>query len=407
MKRSALRKWVWVHKWSSLACTLFLVIICISGLPLIFIHEINEAVLPSRGSATALSDDTPYASIDGLIAISRGRYPDHLVINVFVEDDEPYAFVSMAPSFEAALADPTLNHWIKFDIRTGELVNTSEQFRQDMKAALPAVISTIMEIMRRVHVDLFAKLPGQLFLGMMALLFVIALISGVVLYGPFMRKHRFGIIRDGRTRRLKWLDLHNLLGVVTLTWMAIVGLTGAINELTQPANDLWRAAVQIELGIGKHAAELPSQAGMVSAQGAFDTVRRAMPGSVVQSLVFPSPTSISPNHYTVWAKGDTPVTARMNTAALVDARTGELTKVLEMPWYLKTLQLSRPLHFGDYGGLPLKIIWALLDIVTIIVLGSGLYLWWTRRSTFPNLAEVRLAENNAESILLPQGKSAE
>ncbi len=41
----------------------------------------------------------------------------------------------------------------------------------------------------------------------------------------------------------------------------------------------------------------------------------------------------------------------------------------------KALLLSQPLHFGDYGGLPLKIIWALLDIVTIIVLGSGFYLW--------------------------------
>jgi uncharacterized iron-regulated membrane protein len=36
-------------------------------------------------------------------------------------------------------------------------------------------------------------------------------------------------------------------------------------------------------------------------------------------------------------------------------------------------------QLGDYGGLPLKIVWALLDVVTIVVLGSGLYLWWVRR----------------------------
>jgi len=40
------------------------------------------------------------------------------------------------------------------------------------------------------------------------------------------------------------------------------------------------------------------------------------------------------------------------------------------------------LHFGDYGGLPLKIIWALLDLVTITVLGSGLYLWLRREVGF-------------------------
>ena len=52
----------------------------------------------------------------------------------------------------------------------------------------------------------------------------------------------------------------------------------------------------------------------------------------------------------------------------------ELTAAL-----LKALLVSQPLHFGDYGGMPLKIIWALLDGFTIIVLGSGLYLWAVKR----------------------------
>jgi uncharacterized iron-regulated membrane protein len=41
--------------------------------------------------------------------------------------------------------------------------------------------------------------------------------------------------------------------------------------------------------------------------------------------------------------------------------------------------LAQPLHFGNYGGLAMKIIWAIFDILTIIVLGSGLYLWLRRR----------------------------
>ena len=49
------------------------------------------------------------------------------------------------------------------------------------------------------------------------------------------------------------------------------------------------------------------------------------------------------------------------------------------PWSFYVLKLSQPLHFGDDGGLPLQIIWALLDIASIIVLGSGLYLWLARR----------------------------
>jgi uncharacterized iron-regulated membrane protein len=52
-----------------------------------------------------------------------------------------------------------------------------------------------------------------------------------------------------------------------------------------------------------------------------------------------------------------------------------------LPWYLRALQVSRPLHFGDYGGLPLKIIWALLDLAAIVVLASGVYLWLGKRKS--------------------------
>ena len=61
---------------------------------------------------------------------------------------------------------------------------------------------------------------------------------------------------------------------------------------------------------------------------------------------------------------------------LVDGATGALTTVARMPWYLTALELSRPLHFGDYGGMPLKIIWALLDLITIVVLVSACTCGW-------------------------------
>ncbi len=50
-----------------------------------------------------------------------------------------------------------------------------------------------------------------------------------------------------------------------------------------------------------------------------------------------------------------------------------------MPWYMLALRLSQPLHFGDYGAVPMKVLWAILDIIAIIVLGSGVYLWLGRR----------------------------
>ena len=98
----------------------------------------------------------------------------------------------------------------------------------------------------------------------------------------------------------------------------------------------------------------------------------------VRFIAFPGTTFSSPHHYGVFLRGDVPLTARLFTPVLVDARTAKVTDSRALPWYVTALLLSQPLHFGDYGGLPMQLLWALLDIATIIVLGSGLYLWLRR-----------------------------
>ena len=96
-------------------------------------------------------------------------------------------------------------------------------------------------------------------------------------------------------------------------------------------------------------------------------------------VAFPGTIFSSKNHYAVFMRGNTPLTSRLFKPALVDAETGILTDSRSMPWYVSTLLISQPLHFGDYGGMPLKIVWAVLDVLTIIVLGTGVYLWLRRR----------------------------
>ena len=42
MKLKTAKRWFKWHKWTSLICTLFLLLLCITGLPLIFHEEIDE-----------------------------------------------------------------------------------------------------------------------------------------------------------------------------------------------------------------------------------------------------------------------------------------------------------------------------------------------------------------------------
>ncbi len=117
----------------------------------------------------------------------------------------------------------------------------------------------------------------------------------------------------------------------------------------------------------------------------------AAPGMRPQFVAFPGAPFSSADHYAVFLQGATPLTKKLLTPVMVDARTGQVDGIAPMPWYMKGLLLAQPLHFGDYGGLAMKVLWALLDLVTLVVLGSGIYLWLARirngRGSRPSRAE--------------------
>jgi uncharacterized iron-regulated membrane protein len=398
MTRAALRRWFWVHKWTSLVCTAFLLVVCITGMPLVVRDEISNWLddgLPYASVPTG----TPNVSLDRLADISRQMYPGQIIISMFSDDNEPKIVVFMAPSWQSFKANRKSAHWIKFDAHTAQVLRQSKPFGQDGL--------TFLGLMLQLHRDMFAGLAGELFMGLMALLFVVAIVSGVAVYGPFMRKLDFGTVRADRSARLKWLDLHNLFGVVMLAWTLVVGATGFINELSTPLFALWQQTDVKAMLDPMRGKPVPEVAELASPQAVFDTAKAGLPDMTMTTVVFPGSPFGSSFHYLVWGKGQQPLTSSLFSPVLIDARSGALVSVVKMPWYLRVLEVSRPLHFGDYGGMPLKIIWILLDLVTIAVLGSGLYLWISRRASPVAEAEVELVASHAAASQTLSGEAAE
>jgi uncharacterized iron-regulated membrane protein len=352
MSARRLRWWSWIHKWSSLLCTVFALLLCLTGLPLIFHEELG----PSPALDQVVDSDIR-ASVDAMIAEALAERPGEVVPYLFYDREKPIVKV---PTAASTMAAPDTFFYKVFDIRTGKALATDQPNEG------------FIYIMLRLHADLFAGIKGTLFLGGMGLLLVVAIVSGMVLYGPFAGRLRFGEVRRQRSNRLRWLDLHNLLGIITLAWFGVVSLTGVINTLAAPIELIWQSNQLVEM-----AAQSRPQQGdhRVPVDLVLARVRAAAPDMKVTTLAFPGTPFSTPTHYAAFLTGDTPLTSRILKPAIVDATTGEVVAVRDMPWYATALFVSQPLHFGDYGGMPLKIIWAILDVITIIILVSGLYLW--------------------------------
>lgn len=389
MGKLSLKAWFEIHKWSSLVCTVFLLMLCLTGLPLIFTHEIEHWLDDAKPYAEVAAG-TPRVSLDAVVAESKRLYPREAIEFLYIDDEDPQILIGMNPQ----PGNDDMAHRLRFDAHTGELLKQFPAAEQEGHG--------FMEIMLHLHVDMFAGLAGELFLGFMGLLFCVAVVSGVVLYAPYMKKIPFGSVRADRSARIKWLDLHNLLGVVTLGWAFVVGFTGVINELSTPMFKYWQATAMQTLLAPYQGQSTPQLGELSSLDAAYRIAAQAQPGMKVNTVTFPGNRFGSPYHYFLWLNGDTALTSRLFSPVLVDARSGALSAALEMPWYLRALEVSRPLHFGDYAGMPLKIIWAVLDVITIIVLGSGLYLWFARRKS----AAARIAEIEARHRAWAEGAKA-
>jgi uncharacterized iron-regulated membrane protein len=365
LTKTSVRIWFEIHKWTSLVCTLFLLLLCLTGLPLIFHEEIDHA-LGKEPEAPEMPADTPKMTMDALAEIGLKQYPGNVIRYMFWQDEHPnVVLISMADSIDAP---PTVANFAAIDERTGNVLKQ------------PKFDEGFMYVIYKLHVDMFAGIIGKLFLGLMGLLFVASVISGVMLYGPIMKKYDFGMVRKEKSTRIKWLDMHNMLGIVTLMWVLVVGITGVINTTSDVVLGLWQQGQLAEM-VAPYKNAAPLEGKLSSIDAAVKVAVDKAPEMNPSILAFPGTIFSSQHHYAVFMRGTTPVTSKLVKPALIDAKDGSLTDMRDMPWYVNMLFISQPLHFGDYGGMPLKIIWTVFDVITLVVLISGLYLWFARRKS--------------------------
>ena len=149
------RAWYLVHKWSSLVPMAFLLLLCVTGLPLIFHDEIDallgqdyEAKL--AGPASAQSG----LPLDTMLAAALAQRPGEVPLFMAFSNDSPLLTVTTGPRADAPETEMTL---LFLDRATG-------------KAIGPAPSGGIMDVVLSLHTDLFLGLPGMLFLGSMGAL---------------------------------------------------------------------------------------------------------------------------------------------------------------------------------------------------------------------------------------------
>src|SRR5690606_38186255 len=158
MEARSIRRWYLVHKWTSLVCTLFLLLLCITGLPLIFYAELEELLGYAAAPPQPVAEEAR-AALDGIAPAARALPPGKGLRFLLRGEHKPVVFAS---SSARPGAPPEEYDVFAFDQRTGQQLD------------IPRFDEGIMFFLLRLHTDMFAGLPGMLFLGFMGLLFFVA-----------------------------------------------------------------------------------------------------------------------------------------------------------------------------------------------------------------------------------------
>ncbi len=195
MHAKTLSRWTVLHRWTSLFCTLNLLILLLTGLPLIFHEELDEAF--GYVPRLAVHGQAPM-SMDGAVQIARQARPGWNPATYFEDEDHPglVAVTMMPPGVK--------------DFTRAEAVYLNAFEGTELKGFDPQKTPTGWLL--RLHAQFFLGLGGSLYLALVGVAFFVALVSGAVGYAPFLRGVRFGDLRRDRGRRVFHLDLHNLVG---------------------------------------------------------------------------------------------------------------------------------------------------------------------------------------------------
>ena len=365
-----MRKIYVIHQWVSLVCALFLLLLTLTGLPLLFRNEINAwdtVNLPPRGEPMALSEI--WAGLPQGTAEVSQAFPTKEILAVTPDgEDGTLYFRVKERGGKASRAHMRMGgEQIMYDVRTGAVFDRRDRvYRSE-------AVQKFMHTMHILHVRLGMEEGGRDFLAAMCVLAVISIVSGIYLYLPMMKTLAFGT-RRRRSSRVFWSDWHKLTSIFAGTWAVLMCVSGVFIVLYSVGmRDYQRTA---HARAAEHFVVQTQDAPQISAEEAYARIAAEFPQKDVISMRLPTADSA---YYVFQIAEPTvrPTDFALGTQVYLAAGGGE-PLLVPVPAWLTMAPFFLNMHIHNHELTAEKIFWALLILMTAAMIVTGIVLWLTR-----------------------------
>lgn len=341
-----------VHLWTGIGVGSYVLLIGVTGASLVFREELEPVLTPQISAF-----DGPPLAFEEIRRGTEKKFPDKKV---------QWILQRSAPG-------SPWDVWIKdretfkifIDPHNGDVIGVPTRGRGD-----------VLGFLQDLHFNLLGGNTGRIVNGIGAGFLTLLVATGLVVWWPGIRNWRrsFKVNWRARWRRVNW-DLHSAVGIWTVAFPLIWGITGVYFAFPQP----FQAAVRAMLP------ESPQSPDLIP-------VRPTGPPKTLDELVAIAEKTI-PGWKTTWigifeAKNKREYISiysgwpeNMATIVDLDPSTGEVLRVNDRSapeggdavfyWFDR-------LHFGDFGGWPIKVAWTLLGLAPAFLFVTGALMWWNR-----------------------------
>ncbi|WP_374359236.1 PepSY-associated TM helix domain-containing protein [Pseudoduganella danionis] len=237
-------------------------------------------------------------------------------------------------------------------------------------------------------------------MGVVAVLYALALISGVIVLLPSLVKDFFAL-RIGKNLKRMWLDAHNVVGIASLPFHLVMALTAIVfayhDGFYVIQNKLIHAPRPAAARPASTAAPVRDPAQMLTPVQLLARVKTLSPDFEPSSLQY---LQVSSARAAVRVWGHDPAAhAPRFTGGFValDPYTGKVLSADFLPGRQSNayalIGSFFALHFGTYGGLPVRWLYFLLGLAGAWLFYSGNLLWVEsrRKKTAPQGADAGTA----------------
>jgi uncharacterized iron-regulated membrane protein len=342
-----------IHSWLGLIAGLGLLLIGITGSVLVFRNDVQALVNPKLLRV----EPTP-----------PGRLGHDRLLAAVVEKLPGYEVTGWQIQREPGFAD--LAYVIRHGTHEWKMV-TVDPFTAEVLAGPMETSDTFVGWLLEFHYTFLGDHLGMLIAGLFAVLLCALGLTGVWLYRDFWRN--FFTLRWRKSARIFCSDLHKMVGISSVAFNLILGFTGAYWNLPHAVEHLIEGEPECVVS-GRLYGGAVSLDRMIAEAGTEITGFQAN----YISLPWAEGTDI-----TLWGRvpSRSPLRSDYGSTVVFDAQTGAVkssSDIRNAGAWAQIADTFYPLHFGNFGGLPVKLLWCLLGLSPGVLAVSGTVIWWQR-----------------------------